>query len=435
MTRTRRHSRGFTLIELMVSLIAGLFVSLAVVGLATQATNIFHEEARTASSEMSLRTAVERLRSDLSRAGFMASGNVQKDSYIAHAPNLPSMPKTGTYNGLYRLAGIHLYYQGGVTNAPLSVAAGMTPDTAELSGNFTTTDEYVVRFPESGRSVCGGTRIWLETDSPAMWRILGQSDPNGALEASFQPVLGSAFLVRVTDDTGHYQYLPTCLGAAAGVTGSGLAATAFVDLDTTVMPLLTAKDTKTNGGATGLGVGRLRINPVQTVRWEVRKIDTTKPGDGPYAQLVAPAGDKYELFRTYVDVAGNLTQAPELVAEYAVDLRFAFSADLNPLIATPRDLTVYGFSDVRNKDVADDVTTSVTASPQRIRSVHFRLSTRSSIADRNETYSVPAANAQQGAYPTRYCVLASCTPGQLGWARIRSITSEVATPNLAKFFY
>lgn len=435
--RPRTRARGFTLIELMVSLIAGLFVAIAVVGLATQATNTFHEEARTAAAEMSLRTAVERLRNDIQRAGFMSTGNAQKDPYIAHAPNAPIMPTAGTYNAIYRLAGIHLNYQGSMALTPLSTSAGFTPDSIDLGGNFTTTDDYVVRYQEDGRSACGGVRLWLAIDSPAMWRILSQSNPDSSLEAAFQPVSDQPFAVRVSDSTGHFQYVPTCTGKSSGVTGNGIAATAWVDLDTSTMPLLTAQDTKTNGGASGLGVGSLRVNPVQTVRWELRPIDTSKTGDAPYTALVAQAGDKYELFRTFVDVTGKLTEQPELVAEYAVDLKFAFSADLDPVVTAngQRNLTVYGLSDARNKDIADDVTTNIAAQPQRIRSVHFRLTTRSAVADRAETFSMPQANVQQLAYPTRYCVLAACTSGQVGWARLRSITSEVATPNLAKLFY
>ena len=420
----------------MVSLIAGLFVALAVVGLSTQATNTFHEEARTAAAEMSLRTAVERLRADIQRASFMSSGNAQKDPYIAHAPSSPIMPTSGAYNGIYRLAGVHLDFEGSTAKTPLSTAAGFAPDAIELGGNFTTTDDYVVRYQDVGSS-CGGVRLWLAIDSPAMWRILAQSDPDASLEAAFQPVSGSAFVVRVTDDTGHFQYLPTCVGKSAGVNGSGIAATAYVDLDTSTMPLLSAQQTGTNGGTTGLGVGRLRVNPVQTVRWEIRPIDTSQSGDAPYAPLVSAAGDKYELFRTFIDATGVLTQQAELVAEYAVDLKFAFSADLDPVVTAngARALTVYGFSDAHNQALAADVSQNVTATPQRIRSVHFRLTTRSATADREDTVSLPVANAQQGAYPTRYCVLATCTPGQIGWARIRSITTEVATPNLAKLFY
>jgi prepilin-type N-terminal cleavage/methylation domain-containing protein len=432
-TRTRG-TRGFTLIELMVSLVAGLFVALAVVGLSTQATNTFHEEARTAASEMTLRTAVERLRADLQRSAFMSTGNFQRDPMIAQAPNA-TRPTNGPFAALYRLAGIHLYQNGSAPNTPLSVAAGLSPDAIELAGNYTSTDDYVVRYSDPGSSACGGTRLWLATDSPAMWRVLGQNNPDATLEAMFQPVSGATFAVRVADDTGHYQYIPLCAGKAATVNGTGIAATAYVDLDTSTIPLLTAQQTGTNGGATGLGVGKLRVNPLQTIRWEVRPIDTSKAGDAPYAPLVSAAGDKYELFRTFVDATGAVTQQPELVAEYAVDLKFAFSADLQLAGLTNRTLTVYGLSDPANQTAADDVSTNLVTAPQRLRSVHFRLTTRSAIADRAEPYTMPAANAQQGAYPTRYCVLQTCTPGQTGWARVRSVTSEVQLPNLAKLFY
>jgi prepilin-type N-terminal cleavage/methylation domain-containing protein len=432
-------SRGFTLIELMVSLTAGLTVALAVVGLSTEATNVFHEEARTAAAEMSLRTAVARMQADFQRAGFMGTGNIQTDPFIAHAPGSPNMVKSGTYNALYRLAGIHLYYQGSLATTPLSstqgVAPPIAPDMVELSGNYTTTDSYVVLYTQAGSSVCGGTRLWLATDSPAMWRILSQTNPSAALEAAFQPVSGSPFLTRIADNTGHYQYLPTCVGLAAGVTGSGMAASAWVDLDTSVLTLLTAQATKTNGGSSGLGVGSLHVNPIQTVRWALRPINISNTGDAPYAELVSPLNDKYELFRTYVDATGTVTQQPELVSEYAVDLKIGFSADIGPATSLARSLTVYGLSDVGNQTIADDITVDALAMPQRVRSVHFRLATRSSVSDRSETFSLPAANAQQATYPTRYCVLNACTPGQVGWARMRTVTTEVSTQNLAKFFY
>ena len=117
----------------------------------------------------------------------------------------------------------------------------------------------------------------------------------------------------------------------------------------------------------------------------------------------ASTADKYELFRTFVDVTGTVAQQPELVAEYAVDLKFAFSSDLSLAGVANRQLTVYGLSaDTQNLTLADDITTNAVTQPQRIRSVHFRLSTRSAIADRAQSYSVLQANPGQPAYPTRY---------------------------------
>src|SRR5205823_2689367 len=63
-----RSDQGFTLVELMVSLVAGLIVTIAVVGLARAATTTFFEAARIASVESTVRNASERLRQDLARS-------------------------------------------------------------------------------------------------------------------------------------------------------------------------------------------------------------------------------------------------------------------------------------------------------------------------------------------------------------------------------
>ena len=426
--------RGFTLIELMVSLVAGLFVALAVVALSKEATTTFHEESRTATAEMALRTAVDRIRNDLQRAAFMSTPNIQKDPLIAKAPGTPNVPTTFPA-GIKSLASLHVV---AANNLALSATNALTPDTLEISGNFTTTDSFVVRVLDAGGG-CGGQRLTLAIDSPAMWRLLGTSTPDAALEAAFQPVAGDTFIVRVVDDTGHYQFVQTCAGKAAGITGSGLTAAAYLDIASNT-PILSSEQTKTMGGASGLGVGRLVVNPVQTIRWEIRPIDPGQPRDAPYRTLSAEGGpdDKYELFRTYLDASGTLTAETELVSEYAVDLKFAFSADLVDLTTDlNRTLTVYGMSQTaENAALASDVAGAVQVhGPERIRSTRFRLSTRSSIADRQVGLTAPLANAQQGDYPLRYCVLLGGCTDVGGWSRVRTITTEVTLPNQARIFY
>ena len=70
-------ARGFTLVELMVSLIAGLIVAMAVVAPARTATNTFYDAVRVLTTEAAVRVASERLRGDLLRAGFMTTGNIK----------------------------------------------------------------------------------------------------------------------------------------------------------------------------------------------------------------------------------------------------------------------------------------------------------------------------------------------------------------------
>lgn len=447
MRRNRLNQGGFTLVELMVSLVAGLIVAMAVVLLSKSATDTFHEEGRTAGAETGLRMAVERLRNDLARAAYMSTANIQADPLIAHAPGAPNVPDNTTYPGISALAGVQLYQNGSLLKTTgLSTVNALSPDKIDIGGNFTSTEGFVVRSIDTG-GACAGQRLTLEMDTPAMWRVRGTPSPDETLRTMFQPVANDQFIVRVQDDTGHFQYVPTCSGVAtAQVTAGGVA---YVDVaNTGAFHILSAKETQTNGGATGLGVGRLVVNPVQIVRWEVRPIDTSANGDLAYAALQPPVADggttdKYDLFRGYINAKGlpagigaaGQAGPTELVAEYAVDLKFGFSADLGAATTTPRVLTVYGLSDARNATIAA-ANTVVGAQPQRIRSVRFRLSTRAAVADRVADLQAPAANAQQGAYPLRYCIVAAgCTVGQPGWARMRTVTSEVLLGNQASLFY
>lgn len=71
--KTPLHSRrGFTLIELMVALVAGSFVVAGAYYLSNVSARLFNEQVRRAETQMTLRTASEQLRRDIGRAGFMA---------------------------------------------------------------------------------------------------------------------------------------------------------------------------------------------------------------------------------------------------------------------------------------------------------------------------------------------------------------------------
>ena len=89
----RTQARGFTLVELMVSLVAGLIVTIAVVGLARAATTTFFEAARISTVEANVRTAAERLRQDLSRASYMSTGNIKLA--VDQAPGVPLAHRIG----------------------------------------------------------------------------------------------------------------------------------------------------------------------------------------------------------------------------------------------------------------------------------------------------------------------------------------------------
>ena len=81
-----RRTRGFTLVELMISLVMGLIISLAAVGLARTATTTFYEQARVSGVEANVRAASERFRNDLSRASYMSTPNIQWDPKVSRPP-------------------------------------------------------------------------------------------------------------------------------------------------------------------------------------------------------------------------------------------------------------------------------------------------------------------------------------------------------------
>ncbi len=445
MKRTHRNA-GFTLIELLVSLCAGLIIALAVFAISKDATETFHEEARMATAEITIRVASERIRADFMRASFMSSPNIWTDHQLAFPVNAQRVPAPAP-QALQQLAGLRLIAANPSIQA-LSVINGfwgapVAPAGVEITGNMTSTDIFPVRMVQPG-GACGGQQVTLQVDTPSMWRIVGGFNPLDTLRGLFQPVALQQFLVRLVDTTGKIQFAALCPGAAINIVGVGAAAIITVDVQNNAVKFFTTQETLGNGGITGLCNG-CTLNPVQTVRYEVRKLDPVgNPGDAPYAAMQPTVGlgatEKYDLVRTWRDLAGGQIGMTEVVAEYAVDFKLAFTADVNVTNAPTRPLTTFGFEDPGGgNDVIAGVVGPVTpAKPQRIRSVRIRLTTRAAMADRYDPLMAPAANVLQGPSPFRYCLKPGGCPVQNPpadeWARLRSTITEIALPNQAKTF-
>jgi prepilin-type N-terminal cleavage/methylation domain-containing protein len=442
--------RGFTLVELTVSLVAGLIVAMGIVALSREATRTFHEEVRSSAAEATLRTAIDRLRADLQRAGYMSTGNISGDPMIAKAPGQTNWANYGTgMAGIQRLASIRFLPGGSLKNGlPLSAVQNpaLSPDAIEIGGNMSSAEQFEVELIQPPSGNC--QRILLSAVSASMFRVtpVGDTQPAQELRNVFQPVpatLSTQFMVRLVDDTGHEQFLATCPEAAA----AGYAGTQpYVEIDATSTPIQTAQQTKTNGGVSGYASGRALVNPVQIVHWEIAS--ATQEGaaeqaalDNVSTQFGAVDPNKYDLVRSYVDALGNVVpQSSEIVAEYAVDLGFAFSVDQGTSATSPAIVT-YAFGDNKNSLWSQDVTHQTvpyTPGPQRIRAVRTRLVTRTQLPDRAANVPVTPAWTNDP-YLYRYCVNPnpSCltNDGALRWARTRTVTTEVSLPNDARNFF
>lgn len=440
--RRGQRARGFTLVELLVSLTAGLIIAVAVAGLAKTATTTFYEESRVQVAELSLRVAADRLRNDLSRAGYMSTSNILTDPLVVRPQGKTQVEVPAQYaGGLGLLAGVRYLPDSFAAGDPSSnivaltannLGAGVVPDRIVIGGNLTTADEYIVQSILPG-GTCTGVAVTLSPDSPAVARLI--YDANGApldatvattaLNAAFAPVSPATapYMVRIVDDTGKHQFGVTCPNPAQMVAGAPV-----ISLSPNV-PILSAENTGAQGGASGFGVGRLTINPVQLVEWSVRDRTAVAPTQAWARDPGPDAATKFDLVREYLDATGARVGAPELIAEYVVDFEIGLVVENPTEGATPR-MQLAPFDAPSNALVAQNMTPTANRllGPQWIRSLRYRMATRAPIADR--TTPLPTGGGPGYAY--RYCTdTAGCEQSQR-FARVRTLTGEVALANQSR---
>jgi hypothetical protein len=284
-----------------------------------------------------------------------------------------------------------------------------------------------------------------------MWRIRNSANSVTAaetLQSYFNPTNNGVtttgatrYMARLTDDTGRYQYLLTCGGAATTSYG---AAGASVNLDPG-SKILTPLQTGGRGGVGGLDAGRIVISPVEIVHWQILQATSASiPASYHYGATSAPDPNEYVLTRQYVDAVTNLPNPAtmEVVSEYAVDLKFAFTVDtepagLNPPGAAPNGSNPISFLQLDNSVQNAPWGANVAAAPfvpglgpQRIRSVRVRAAIRTAYPDRTVNVAPPPTGQP---YMYRYFI-----PGVINglqWARVRTGVTEVSLPNQARSYF
>ena len=416
--RRRTFARGFTLIELLVALSGGLFVSVVVFTLARDASRFYQREGRAANATLGAIAGFERLRLDIARAGFMASGNVQSDPWVCTRPG-PAAPLL-----MQRLAAIRIFNGGSPANTVLA-ANSLAPDSLLLAGSYSSPDEFAVMKIEQNAD--STSSVQLDERSSALAR-LGYNDV--ATPAARTEKLLSLFApgraVRIVDRRGHQHYA-LVQGASSGTGGL----VPVITLAATIPLRYKPANSSTLCGISGFEVGAT-INVVNFIRYDLRNIAV----DGsPYTALfTARAGsfgeaDRTELVRAEMDpsnAAGTAllsvngaTPVQELVAEYAVDFELEPTAVTSAANADPT------LTQLPSSAVAFATYTGATGTAQRIRAVRVRLGVRSREADRTE--NVPAAS---NIAPGTYRLNLGTEGGQARWARIRSLQADVALNNL-----
>ncbi|MCC6552916.1 MAG: prepilin-type N-terminal cleavage/methylation domain-containing protein [Polyangiaceae bacterium] len=422
----RRIARAFTLVELLVALAAGLAVSAAAFLLAKAATRSFQEEARLSSAHLSATLGLHRLSADLQRAGLLSTANAQRDPAVCGAPS--TWPE-----GMRRLAGIAIRRQGSVGahagQLGQSLANGLGPDSIVIGGAAGTAEQFPIRMIQTG--VGGGHDVYLQiAHSGAMSRTLARGGA-AALAGVFRA--GRALRVVMPGQT-RFLY-----GVIAGVDVAGDPPLEAV-VHLAPSPALPPR----GGGDCGLGLGANvggLASPVSRIRYDIRSL----AGHDRYGDLVAPispavTGDagRTELVRVELDADDQeMPDTLELVAEYAVDLKFGLSvasAVANPAIdpvVSRRPIAVPDDGEIYN--TAAEVTDG--GRPERIRSIQVRLSTRARAPDREADLGDEADGRRRrfllpGIVPGVDPLNDTPPPGAPPvYARLRTFYADVALPN------
>jgi Tfp pilus assembly protein PilW len=408
-----RASRGFTLVELLVALTGGLFVSIAVFAIARDSSRFYQREGRLATATLASIVGFERLRNDLARAGFLSSPNVATDPLVCSRPD-------STAPLLLRdLASVRIRDANSLNNSDaVLVNNGIAPDELILTGSYSSADEFPIRAVEAD---AGGSeyRVYLQTVSGPMFRLGWAAST--AKKALLQNIFATGRALRIVDNEGRQHY-----GLISDVNVDA-PTEPYISLSTDV-PLVFRSATSRLCGLKGLETGAT-ANVVNFIRYDIRNINENPNYTALYTTSAAEPheGDRTELVRTELDANGDELQlagseqvVQELVAEYAVDFQLDISTITNPLSPA---VTLLRGDDSDFVNYADLPSTGST--PQRVRAVRVRLSVRSREPDRE--VALDSANG-----PGLFRIGLGASAGVGPFARVRTLQADIMLNNNAR---
>jgi prepilin-type N-terminal cleavage/methylation domain-containing protein len=401
---SRGARRGFTLVELMVAMLGGMFVSIAVFTLAKHSSSFAMRQSRVADATLQSVIGFERLKADIARAGFLSTPNLRRDPSICRSPSYPSL--------LGQLASVFID-ESLPASVPESDMNGITPRRIMLSGSYSSADQFIARNIVEGPPVV----VHLEPNSLGMANI---GYPVAPTDETLLRVFAIGRALRVVDDVGDVQFA-TITGVAAGATPT----------DPPQIELATLQFRSTDGNRCGIhGHGKNMVNVVNLIQYELRDLSTTSQFKPMFRSVGALPYEatRRELIREELSMDGSpmTNTIPELIAEYAVDLGFSLLVEANAAgkLARLSDGDIADFAGVPGVGVGDG--------PQLIRGVHAWLSVRSQEADRTTALPVPILPLGRPG-PNLLRVSVSAEDGtQPSFARVRTLQSTIPLHNQAR---
>ncbi len=435
-TPTAGDDRGFTVVEIMVALSAGVLVSMAAFMLSKNATAFFQREARVSSAQLALTLAMNRLTGDIQRASFLSTPNITADQTIC------SSTSNTWPTGLGLLAGINIAASTQSTPQSAAQTPAMTPDQIILGGSMDTSEIYQVQSITAGAGGAPLITLRLPANEPATMRALAGLGPTEQLASKMTPIFyPSTTPASIVSGRFAHIYLPD-----GNTHWFGVISTFAVDPVTNAIsvqlgqpPTLPVQPASPCGVVLGAAGNGWLFSVVSRVKYDIRSLSTAAYAGSPYAAVVQPVspqvtGDgapgtvgRTELVRTELAADNNeIVTSTELVGEYAVDMRFGITvaSKVNGNKYNPT-VTTYPFGDANVYTFANDIAHGGT--PELIRAVQVRLATRARAPDRDT--GLPA-----GPDGRSLRFLVDPTLGmQPAYARMRTVYGNVALTNQGGF--
>jgi hypothetical protein len=388
------------MVELLVAMTAGLLVALGAFALAKQGSRFFQQEARVANAQFNAALGFDRLRADIERAGFLTTANIQRDPFFC------GDRATGP-QGLTSLGALRLN-QAGSVDAQVN---GLTPDQIDMSGSYASPETFPVRtIIQNGANF----EVYLQGNNGAVAR-------SGGADGSLGQIFQAGRMMRILDSTGHYEF--------GQINNFAVQAGGELEVVLKGPPDIPLKSKAGNTcGVEGLAVG-VQANVVNWIRYDIRKLSAAPPaGYQPlYGDAATAPGDenRFDLIRVELGADNaEIASTLEIVAEYAVDLKFGLTV-VPTFVGGDGGgptLDVFPIGDDRNYEYATLLVPAAPPTekgPNRIRSVRARLVVRSREADRGFDIEAGGGNI------FRYAM------GDGGFARARTVTADISLPNLA----
>jgi hypothetical protein len=368
------------MVELLIALLVASVIASSVYFVFQSQNRIFYMQESIAQVQSDLRFAMESIKADVKRAGFLAALNTANDNfYCGSRPNPPITALQHTDGGGF----VFLPTQN----------VNVDPDQLRILGAFNVSDTWYTTQVQ-------GTVITI-SNAPAL------SPGFPTTQTDFDRVLSTGSLLRILDTTNRYQI--------QRITSSNFVSRSVTLQAVTQSPVASC-------GPRGLGEGNV-VNPLEYVRYRI--IDTSNSANPALCANSGAMLGRSTLVREDLAPDGVTVLNTLPIADYIVDLQFSFNIDTAPLGNQPAiaaDPNPYDFE-------GNATSAQANANPDQIRSVGIQLSGRTPQEDPGFAFRPRVTfqfNGKQSFGPlTSFNLDTDITNS----CRVRSLSSEVQLRN------